>query len=108
MGEIFRLVNGDPPTAYDFLSYFELGKQLTTSEKLCQFCGLSVYLSEDAVKDVRSKVPGMRRMKIAKGRLSPEWGKLVNTPGKVSTAHHTWWLPKGKSNVERLFAVVVL
>jgi hypothetical protein len=102
-GIVFRFVKADPPTAADFLSYFELGKTLSDKRLEYQFCGLSVYAA--GVLQAQAMVPGMRKRKVAKGRLGSEWGRLMNTPGAISE-HHTWWLPKGSRGIEQLFVVV--
>lgn len=106
-GVVFRFVKTDPPTPSDFLSHFELKKILKDKNLECQFHGLSVYITETATAEASAKVPGLRKLKVAKGRLSAEWGQLLKTPGMVAE-HHTWWLPKKFGSVEKLFVVVNL
>lgn len=33
-------------------------------------------------------------MKIAKGILSGELGKIKHTPSRHEKSHHTWWIPE--------------
>jgi hypothetical protein len=102
-GEVFRFVKNDPLDANEFLSYFALGKPLAP-DQLCQACGLSVLVSEHDVKEVRRVSPWFKKRKVAKARISPEWGKIAPTASKNVPNHHTWWIPDGKEPV-RLFVI---
>jgi hypothetical protein len=100
-GEVFRYIDKEIPQECDFQSYFVLGKPFRQEHK-CEACGCSVYVSEKAARARAAKAPFLRRKKLAKGRLSPEWGVMAETWG---TGHHTWWVPEGK-NPTKLFDLV--
>jgi hypothetical protein len=100
-GDLFRFVANKPPQATDFVSHHLLGKKYD-KEKHCEACGLSVLVSEADVKQFLRATPSFRKKYVAKGRVSPDWGKIAQT-GKFS--HHTWWVPVGKSP-ELIFSVI--
>jgi len=102
-GEIYRFVVNDPPQPGDFLSYHLLGKKCDKG-KHCEACGLSVLLSESAVKQYRQMIPYFRKRRVAKGSVAPDWGKIAQTG---SIPHHTWWFPEGKKP-EGIFKIVTI
>jgi hypothetical protein len=102
-GEIYRFVANDPPQPGDFLSYHLLGKKYDKG-KHCEACGLSVLLTESAVKQYRQMIPYFRKRHVAKGSVAPDWGKISQT---ASIPHHTWWFPEGKKP-ESMFKVVTI
>jgi hypothetical protein len=100
-GEVFRIVNTDPPIAQDLASHFETGRLLKAPA--CLRCGLSVFREvRDAVHQ-RMLLPKLGRW-IAKGTLESEHGKTKLTASKLPT-HTTWWAFDGV-NRAALFAVV--
>ena|SRR5215469_10677319 len=101
-GEIYRFVaNNDPPQPCDFLSHHLLGKKYDKG-KHCQACGLSVLLTESAVRLYRQIIPSFRKQHVAKGNVAPEWGKIAQTG---SIPHHTWWFSEDKKP-ECIFKIV--
>lgn len=72
-GEVFRFVRNEPPVAEDFVSVF-IGGTLRDLDSKCQGCGLSVLRTEQDVKEARRLSPWFKKRKVAKARLSPEWG----------------------------------
>jgi hypothetical protein len=95
-GEIYRFINKEheAPMPKDFVSWREEnpGKALSGGITECQACGLSVYTSSNEVKRLTPIVPKLRKMKVAKGILKGEMGKIKNTPSRTSELHHTWWI----------------
>lgn len=77
-----------------FRSYYDMGK--TTSDP-CQERGLSVFTTEEGVKQALRQVRGFRGRKVAKGILGEGMGKLKNTPRNMPN-HHTWWLASDAPN----------
>ena len=100
-GELFRFVDHKPPEASDFVSNHLLGKKYEKA-KHCQACGLSILTCEADVQLFLKAVPYFRKKFVAKGTVSPDWGKMEQT-GRAP--HHTWWVPDGK-NPETIFAVI--
>jgi hypothetical protein len=102
-GEIYRFVANDPPQPRDFISYHLLGKKYD-KKKHCEACGLSVWITESAVKYCIQLNPYLRKRHVAKATVAPDWGKIVQT-GLIP--HHTWWFPEGKKP-EGIFKVVTI
>jgi hypothetical protein len=102
-GDPFRLVDNNPPTASDFISYHLLGKKYDKA-KHCEACGLSVFVREEDVRQFLKAIPFFRKKHVAKGTVAADWGKVAQT-GRFS--HHTWWIPEGKSP-ELIFKVTVI
>jgi len=77
-GDVFRIVNHDPPTADDFVTNFESG---TFPNRLaCLRCGLSVHrILADAIH-TKTRYPKLGS-RIAKGTLTKEFGKTKQTGG---------------------------
>jgi hypothetical protein len=98
-GEVYRLVGSNPPAAKDFRSWYELYKDKTYNDEAtkCQACGLSVYTQKSDVSSLINRIPGLRKKKIALGKLTPDLGVMLNTPSfENEQSHHTWWFPVGK------------
>lgn len=88
-GDVFRIVNHDPPTDDDFLTHFEAGAFPT--RPACLRCGLSVHrILADAIH-TKTKYPKIGS-RIAKGTLAIEHGTTKQT-GQAS--HTTWWVYEG-------------
>lgn len=64
-------------------------------KKLCESCGLSVHSSLDGIREAKRVYPRFKTSKIAKGDITPESGKILETPSNVSKTHLTWWVPDG-------------
>lgn len=113
-GTVYRFVKNNPPLAEDFLTHkHRYPHQIFTGEKLCQACGLSVYISEKDILWARKSVPGMRKKLIVKANLAAlaaEFGKLKDTPSATSSPHYTWWVPENVQPWElftwELFAII--
>jgi hypothetical protein len=106
-GEIYRFVKGPEPVASDFISHYVMFPARYSSDEACQACGLSVSITEADAREAQKLVPSLKKKKVAKARLSGEWGKIAKTPSKLQIPnHHTWWVPNGKTP-EALFSVVV-
>ncbi|MCY7332350.1 MAG: hypothetical protein LH649_06750 [Pseudanabaena sp. CAN_BIN31] len=90
---VFYLVDSDPPTAKDFLSFRERSKKNLAPELECQSCGLSVFTDIEATELARTSIRSLRSKKLAKGCLSIDSGKIKNTPSQnTGDTHHTLWL----------------
>ena len=98
-GEVFRIVNHDPPVDDDFLTSFETGT--FPRRAACVRCGLSVHrILADAVH-TKTKYPKLGN-RIAKGTLAKELGKTKQT-GQAS--HTTWWVYESVNRAS-IFALV--
>jgi hypothetical protein len=86
-GEVFRLVNNDPPAMVDVASHAETGR--LPKAPACLRCGLSVFRElRDAIHQ-RLLLPKLGRL-IARAMLKAEHGKTRLTTGRQPT-HTTWW-----------------
>lgn len=100
-GDVFRIVDHDPPATGDFASHMETGK--LPKAPACLRCGLSVFRElRDAVHQ-RTLFPRLGRW-IAKGTLAMDHGRTKLTTGKLPT-HTTWWACEGVDRAA-LFTVV--
>jgi hypothetical protein len=98
-GEFYRFIKKthEIPLQEDFLSWREENpsKPSPTQIPECQACGISVYSSLDDVINLPNRIPRFRKMKVAKGSLNNDLGKIKNTPSlNTGKSHHTWWIPK--------------
>jgi hypothetical protein len=99
--ELFRFVKNTPPLPSDFTPV----KWKSADADPCNMCGLSVLVTIDDVKHARDTCPWFRKQKVAKARLSPEWGKYRQTMSVKVQNHHTWWVAEGKTP-EKIFDVI--
>lgn len=90
-GSAYRFVRNDPPTDADFVPYKKAGKAFLGDD--CQACALSVLRDFEDVQYMQSAIPGFRTRHVAVGNLSA--GVILNTPGRGTPSHHSWWLPDG-------------
>lgn len=97
-GEVYRLVGSNPPVAKDFRTWYELYPEKTyeNQAKECEAHGLSVYTQKSSIFSLIDRIPGLRRKKIALGKLTPDLGVMLNTPSREDKLHHTWWVAVGK------------
>jgi hypothetical protein len=96
-GNVYMLVNGNPPEPEDFRSKREKHPDkppFEPSERECQACGLSVYTEVSELLKTRSRHRGFRKMKIALGELTSDLGVIKLTPSLDSPSHHTLWVSK--------------
>jgi hypothetical protein len=97
-GEFYRFINKahETPQPQDFLSWRQENpnKECPTSISECQACGLSIHSSLDDAKNLSLRISRFKKMKIAKGSLSKELGRIQHTPSKNEKSHHTWWIPE--------------
>lgn len=85
---VYRVTSGPPPAAQDFLSYVEMGRQVSAG-KACQARGLSVY-SDKADAQNRARLYGGTY--IAEATLNGTDGVIAATPNqRTPDSHHTWW-----------------
>ncbi len=103
-GDVFRLVKKNRPVDNDFLSQAKRQPDKDFKEKQCQACGLSVYRDINDIRKMRNRVRPMRKRKIAKGTLSSNLGRILDTPSYEKT-HMTWWVPVGVSP-KSVFSIV--
>ncbi|MCJ8344637.1 hypothetical protein MJH12_03785 [bacterium] len=94
---MYRYVHSLSPTAEDFLSGVELGRQpvTSTSDELCQLSGLSFF---ERRRSIKKACKGMsKRMRksfeiyICKVKISAESVFLKRTPNSNSNSHYTVW-----------------
>jgi hypothetical protein len=90
-GDVFRLIAGDSCVVGDLRPGRQFGGKLK-----CQSLGLSVYTTLSDVQAAKAGNPetfGKHHIVKANGSSLP--GKLGPTPSRMTTGHHTWWLPPG-------------
>lgn len=93
-GEVYRLVKKNPPESEDFIPLREKKPTAGFGEKECQACGLSVLRDVEDALQMRKRARGMAKRLVAKGRLSPCFGKIKHTPSsRDGSSHHRWWVP---------------
>ncbi len=97
-GEVYRLVDGNPPAAKDFLSWYELKpeKKYNSQVKECQAHGLSVSTQKSNIFSLRNRYPWLRKKNVALGKLTPDLGVMLHTPSNDDKLHHTWWVADAK------------
>jgi hypothetical protein len=88
---VYRLINGESPTAHDFLSYKEEGRGFDDE---CIASGLSVYTEMAGIEALKRKIKKLKDRKVIAGTFQSDWGVLKNTPSNLHLSHHTWWLSR--------------
>jgi hypothetical protein len=88
----YRVTDNDPPTAADFQTWFEKGKEKPGKE--CECRGVSVFFD---VRDAKHHRSLFRGGFIAEGDLPDDSGKAKNTESRRFPSHVTWWVKKGLS-----------
>ncbi|QSJ17566.1 hypothetical protein JYQ62_01415 [Nostoc sp. UHCC 0702] len=105
-GEFYRFIHKahEKPQPKDFLSWRQEfpQKECPVGLSECQACGVSIHSSLDDAKKLSLRIPRFRNMKIAKGFLKDEMGKIKHTPSRNEKSHHTWWIPE-KSEPWKIF-----
>jgi hypothetical protein len=98
-GIVYRFIEieHENPLPNDFLSWKELHNSCPDNVSECQCCGVSVYKSPEEIHRMSKKVPKLRKMKVARGNLNEDMGRIKNTPSRNSNLHYTWWIP---TNIE--------
>ncbi len=92
-GEVYRLVKKNPPESGDFIPFREKDPTANVRDE-CQACGLSVVRDAEDTLRIKRRARGMKKRLVAKGTLSPCFGRIKHTPSSVSgRSHHTWWVP---------------
>lgn len=97
-GSCYRLVKKAQIAEQDLMSHLELhlkgirfqGDKPWDDSEDCQRSGLSVHSSKEAADRKRKSSGGMRRFKIAEGRIKGI-GLMAETPRVSGDDHHTWW-----------------
>ncbi len=93
-GSFYRLVVHDPPIMDDFLPQIIIDNKLDhDSSPKCKECGISVLSDMNAASDLRKIFKTFKDRKVALCKLTPNLGKIKNTPSNNSKYHVTWWLP---------------
>ena len=88
--EVFRLVDGSPPSASDFRpTIVEYPHRKFEGADYCAACGVSVFRDINDIVRKRERYKGLRGKKIAVGRITHEAGLILETFG---LSHITWWL----------------
>jgi hypothetical protein len=100
-GDVFRIVNHNPPADPDLASHFETGK--LRNAPACLRCGLSVFREMRDAMHQRSLLPKLGRL-IARATLTPQHGRTKLTQGRQPT-HTTWWADEGIDRAS-LFTVI--
>lgn len=98
-GEVYRVVNADPPTAEDFRPW-RAENPLSPGEKdKPSAWGTSVFGDlSDALQilAMKSRVKGVSSWHVALGTLKAEFGKMSQPSGPKARrpSHRDWWIPK--------------
>ena len=92
-GSVYRLTSGEEPREGDFISWKQRDPERDFGDRECRACGLSVYMDLGDAQRLRSRIPAMKRKRIAIGELEPVAGKILPTPSAGGGSHHTWWVP---------------
>jgi hypothetical protein len=88
--QVFRLVDGAPLSAEDFLpTFIEQPHRPFDADKFCAACGVSVFRNVQDVVQKRSRFKPLRGKKIARGRITEVDGRVLET---FEPTHMTWWL----------------
>lgn len=103
-GDVYRLVDGNPPSDWDFQSKHQRSQSLSKAGD-CLACGLSILRSWTDAERLKQRIPGMRKKSIAVGIIPEPLGKTKATPTRNQAGHHTWWVPDGVE-VKVLFTVI--
>ena len=109
-GQFYRFVSNDPPQGDDFLSLRQLNPRRTYPDVAteCQSCGLSLLQDASDAKRMKSRIPAFRNKLVAIGALRPDCGRVLPTPSRSSTSHHTWWVPEELIDPSPLFVVTTV
>lgn len=110
-GEFYRFIKKNQvPLPEDFMSWREENptKPCPAQISECQACGVSVYSSLDDVINLPNRIPRFRNMKVAKGSLNCDYGKIKNTPSQnTGKSHNTWWILEN-SEPWKIFKIIEL
>ncbi len=89
-----NLVKQNPPSNGDFKCHKLIYKNTFFGAKECQACGLSVYGTLDGAREAQAALPTLKKKYplIARGRVTSESGKILETPSDQSKTHITWWV----------------
>jgi len=85
--EVFRLVQGNPPTDVDFRSQRAERPSAVFQVTECQARGLSVFADRRDCERAR-RLPILKSRLVCRVELSAGAGRIQQT-GRPS--HHTWW-----------------
>lgn len=103
--EVYMLSKTLTFSSDDFRSQAERNRALNaTGEGVCTRHGLSVFPTFDSCAHLRRARPALGKH-ILRAQLSPEHGKIADTPSNTNPRHHTWWPFEGIER-ELLFSVV--
>jgi hypothetical protein len=104
-GKVYRGIRQAPMGPNDFLSHVELGLAGARPE-VCEHWGLSVWVSEAAVKHAREVYRPLRRWHVASANLTPADGVILATPSATQPDHHTFWRPLNR-DLTTAFTIVL-
>lgn len=104
-GKVYRGIRQTPIGPNDFLSHAELGMPVARPE-VCEHWGLSVWVSEAAVKHAREVYRPLRKWHVAAANLTPADGVILATPSSAQPDHHTFWKPLNK-DLTTAFSIVL-
>jgi hypothetical protein len=106
-GTIWRGVKNPPISEEDFKSHAERNAP-NCDRGNCEHWGLSIWISEEAVKHARELHPKMigQRWHIAAGDVNASDGKIMATPSDGQPDHHTFWKYHGHSILSK-FKIVM-
>ncbi|MEH2295074.1 hypothetical protein [Nostoc sp.] len=110
-GEFYRFIKNahEKPQPKDFLSWRQEfpDKECPTGLSECQACGVSIHSSLDDAKNLSLRIPKLKKMKVTKGFLKDELGRIKHTPSKNEKSHHTWWITE-ESEPWNFFEIIVV
>lgn len=101
--QAYRICKSNPVAHSDFLSYYELGKPIKSTDK---FYGASLFTDANEAKAI-AKMPNHKNEFIAVGITKAECGVVKHTPpySNPVSSHITWWLYEG-AKPENYFTIM--
>lgn len=89
--EVFRMCKSNVIEHSDFLSFYELGKNINGN---VNGYGISV-ICDSGQAHTLSQMPAHRQEYLAKGSTKSDCGVILETPSRNISSHITWWLYEG-------------
>jgi len=93
---VYRFIKQNAPTPTDFVPHKIIYPRSIWGSNECQACGLSVYSTLEGAQKAFEALPATKRfVAVARGCITPESGKILETPTRGNSSHITWWVYEG-------------
>jgi hypothetical protein len=106
VGIVYRFINKQELTDWDFLSHYERAPHANWSHSPCNCRGLSVVRTSQDYAAMRDAVPALRKKKIAIADINSSVGVISTTPSNSCNDHCTWWRSPTAAEVRAMFNVL--